>query len=197
MEKISKNILTSLWEEKIKLAQYVINTTAEFTIPQLGYTIPGDNWTVYSHLHHIVWIDRMMRFSVPFSILASSLFPFKSLGEPDYALELEKVSRLYQTPSIPPGLGEIYVFKASTLNLTGVKTQKLIQLYSKWKASLQIAENYLLKLSEEDCRKKRFFSAVGVYSLPAGIELHVAHTTHYLHNNILPALSNSEFLEKK
>lgn len=195
MENYSKNILTSLWQEKIKLTQYTINQTCILNQLQLDYTSEGEKWSIFKHIQHIVWIDRMMKWTVPFSLFMSLILPFRPLTEKDFNNELDKVAHFYQTPAIPPGLNKIYLSSANLIDTTQVENPGLKKLYEKWKSALIFAEGYIKKLPQTDYQKKRFFTAIGVYSFPTGIELHVQHTSHYLHKNILPAMKETRVSE--
>ncbi|MCB1157733.1 MAG: hypothetical protein H7A25_07795 [Leptospiraceae bacterium] len=189
---MDKKLNHLLWVEKIKLTQYIFNLTGQLSEKQLEFIPPGGYWSIRQDLEYLRFIDSLMQFSFPLSVSVSSILPLKELDEGDIELDMERLYNLYPGPLLPGNLGTIEVEKASQLLLDGF-SKEMRAMFESWKKALENAEKYLSKLEIGDCKKKRFFSVLGIFSIPAGIDLHTVYSSHFFLEKIKKAMEHSDF----
>ncbi|WP_010571292.1 hypothetical protein [Leptospira broomii] len=184
-------LLSLFWIEKIKLSQYTIQTVKNLTDVQLDHPDTLGE-TVRRYLNSMVASDFLFRLSLPVSIGISSILPIPRQQESEIEKDLVRVRDLFGSPPLPPGLKDIIVTSAEGLYFDECNPS-LKSVFERWKRILLRLEKTIHNVSQKDSLKYRYFSVLGIVSLPVAINYFGTQNLYYLRNGILKIKENPSF----
>ncbi|TGL60857.1 hypothetical protein [Leptospira sarikeiensis] len=184
-------LLGLFWTEKIKLSQYTIQIVKDLSEEQLDHT-DALGETIRRYLNSIVASDFLFRLSLPVSVGISSILPIPRQTESEVEKDLVKVRDLFGSPGLPSNLKEVIVSSASDLYFEGCNPSILPTL-ERWKKILLRLEKSIVGLADKDPLKYRYFSVLGIVSLPVAINYFSTQNLYYLRNGILKIKENPSF----
>ncbi len=184
-------LLDLFWTEKIKLSQYTIQTVKDLSDTQLDHTDTLGE-TVRRYLNSIVASDFLFRLSLPVSVGISSILPIPRQTESEVEKDLVKVRDLFGSPALPSHLKDIVVSSAEGLYFEGCNPS-ILPVLERWKKILLRLEKSVQGLAQKDSLKYRYFSVLGIVSLPAAINYFSTQNLFYLRNGILKIKENPSF----
>ncbi|PJZ69908.1 hypothetical protein CH373_13335 [Leptospira perolatii] len=184
-------LLGLFWTEKIKLSQYIIQTVKDLSDVQLDHP-DSLGETVRRYLNSMVASDFLFRLSLPVSVGISSVLPLSRQSEADIEKDLVKVRDLFGSPALPVGLKEIIVTSAEELYYDTCNPS-LKPVLDRWIKILRRIEKTIQNVSKKDSLKYRYFSVLGVISLPVAINYFGTQNLFYFRNGILKIKENPSF----
>ncbi|AXR59812.1 hypothetical protein [Leptospira mayottensis] len=188
---MESDLLAIFWTEKIKLTQYIIQTTKNFSSNQLDFSITSRK-SVRSFLQDMVAGDFFLRVSLPISVGISSILPISRQSEEDIEKDLVRFRDQFGSPALPIGLREIITQSAEELFFEGCNSE-LKPLFFRWKKILVKLEKTIQALSVKDSLKYRYFSVIGIVSLPVAINYFEMQNLAWLRNGIMRITENPNF----
>ncbi len=153
--------LELFWAEKVKIAQFIIQSQEETKVPA-ARTHPQT-------LRQIVNNDQRFQVFLKFSLAVSSWFPFPPATDFDIEKDLTEIRDIYGAPAIPSEISEIYIRRAEFLQWD--PSSPLSDFYSQWKSILSSIETSLSELTEEREACSRYISLRGLRTLVGGVNL--------------------------
>ncbi|EKO34611.1 hypothetical protein LEP1GSC171_3447 [Leptospira santarosai str. HAI1380] len=183
--------MTIFWTEKIKLTQYIIQTTKNFSSNQLDFSTTSRE-SVRSFLREMVAGDFFLRVSLPISVGISSILPIPRQSEEEIEKDLVRFRDQFGSPALPIGLKEIITQSAEELFFEDCNPE-LKPLFLRWKKILVRLEKTIQALSVKDSLKYRYFSVLGIVSLPVAINYFEMQNLAWLRNGIMRITENPGF----
>ncbi|AVQ11433.1 Uncharacterized protein XB16_1101 [Leptospira santarosai] len=188
---MESDLLTIFWTEKIKLTQYIIQTTKNFSSNQLDFSTTSRE-SIRSFLREMVAGDFFLRVSLPISVGISSILPIPRQSEEEIEKDLVRFRDQFGSPALPIGLKEIITQSAEELFFEDCNSE-LKPLFLRWKKILVRLEKTIQALSVKDSLKYRYFSVLGIVSLPVAINYFEMQNLAWLRNGIMRITENPGF----
>ncbi|EMY76925.1 hypothetical protein LEP1GSC060_3261 [Leptospira weilii serovar Ranarum str. ICFT] len=188
---MKSDLLAIFWTEKIKLTQYIIQTTKNFSSQQLDFSA-APRESVRSFLQGMVAGDFFLRVSLPISVGISSILPIARQSEEDIEKDLVRLRDQFGSPALPIGLKEIITQSAEELFFEDCNPE-LKPLFLRWKGILAKLEKTIQGLNKKDSLKYRYFSVIGIVSLPVAINYFEMQNLTWLRNGIMKITENPNF----
>ncbi|EKO70964.1 hypothetical protein LEP1GSC079_0975 [Leptospira interrogans str. FPW1039] len=179
------------WTEKIKLTQYIIQTTKNFSSKQLDFSVTPRE-SVRFFLQSMVAGDFFLRVSLPISVGISSILPIARQSEEEIEKDLVRLRDQLGSPALPIGIKEIITQSADELFFEDCNPE-LKPLFIRWKKILIRLEKTIQGLSTKDSLKYRYFSVIGIVSLPVAINYFEMQNLTWLRNGIMKIAENPNF----
>ncbi|PJZ29847.1 hypothetical protein CH370_06705 [Leptospira kmetyi] len=188
---MESDLLAIFWTEKIKLTQYIIQTTKNFSSKQLDFSV-APRESVRSFLQAMVAGDFFLRVSLPISVGISSILPIARQSEEEIEKDLVRFRDQFGSPALPIGLKEIITQSAEELFFEDCNPE-LKPLFLRWKRILVRLEKTIRGLSSKDSLKYRYFSVIGIVSLPVAINYFEMQNLAWLRNGVMKITENPNF----
>ncbi|ASV10005.1 hypothetical protein B2G50_19610 [Leptospira interrogans serovar Canicola] len=188
---MESDLLAIFWTEKIKLTQYIIQTTKNFSSKQLDFTVTPRE-SVRFFLQSMVAGDFLLRVSLPISVGISSILPIARQSEEEIEKDLVRLRDQLGSPALPIGIKEIITQSADELFYEDCNPE-LKPLLIRWKKFLIRLEKSIQGLSTKDSLKYRYFSVIGIVSLPVAINYFEMQNLTWLRNGIMKIAENPNF----
>lgn len=188
---MESDLLAIFWTEKIKLTQYIIQTTKNFSSKQLDFSVTPRE-SVRFFLQGMVAGDFFLRVSLPISVGISSILPIARQSEEEIEKDLVRLRDQLGSPALPIGIKEIITQSADELFFEDCNPE-LKPLFIRWKKILIRLEKTIQGLSTKDSLKYRYFSVIGIVSLPVAINYFEMQNLTWLRNGIMKIAENSNF----
>ncbi|EMJ57314.1 hypothetical protein LEP1GSC013_1972 [Leptospira interrogans serovar Valbuzzi str. Duyster] len=188
---MESDLLAIFWTEKIKLTQYIIQTTKNFSSKQLDFSVTPRE-SVRFFLQGMVAGDFFLRVSLPISVGISSILPIARQSEEEIEKDLVRLRDQLGSPALPIGIKEIITQSADELFFEGCNPE-LKPLFIRWKKILIRLEKTIQGLSTKDSLKYRYFSVIGIVSLPVAINYFEMQNLTWLRNGIMKIAENPNF----
>ncbi|EMJ97665.1 hypothetical protein [Leptospira alstonii] len=189
---MESDLLAIFWTEKIKLTQYIIQTTKNLSSKQLDFSVESRGESVRSFLQGMVAGDFFLRVSLPISVGISSILPIARQSEEDIEKDLVRFRDQFGSPALPIGLKEIITQSAEELFFEDCNPE-LKPLFLRWKRILAKLEKTIQGLNKKDSLKYRYFSVIGIVSLPVAINYFEMQNLTWLRNGIMKITENPNF----
>ncbi|MBW0433383.1 hypothetical protein HGB47_07110 [Leptospira yasudae] len=188
---MESDLLAIFWTEKIKLTQFIIQTTKNLSSKQLDYsTAPRES--IRSFLQAMVAGDFFLRVSLPISIGISSILPIARQSEEEIEKDLVRFRDQFGSPALPIGLKEIITQSAEELFFEDCNPE-LKPLFLRWKRILVRLEKTIQGFGKKDSLKYRYFSVIGIVSLPVAINYFEMQNLAWLRNGIMKITESPNF----
>ncbi|MCG6166462.1 hypothetical protein LFX25_01170 [Leptospira sp. FAT2] len=188
---MESDLLAIFWTEKIKLTQFIIQTTKNLSSKQLDYsTTPRES--IRSFLQAMVAGDFFLRVSLPISIGISSILPIARQSEEEIEKDLVRFRDQFGSPALPIGLKEIITQSAEELFFEDCNPE-LKPLFLRWKRILVRLEKTIQGFGTKDSLKYRYFSVIGIVSLPVAINYFEMQNLSWLRNGIMKITESPNF----
>ncbi|TGN00671.1 hypothetical protein [Leptospira yasudae] len=188
---MESDLLAIFWTEKIKLTQFIIQTTKNLSSKQLDYsTAPRES--IRSFLQAMVAGDFFLRVSLPISIGISSILPIARQSEEEIEKDLVRFRDQFGSPALPIGLKEIITQSAEELFFEDCNPE-LKPLFLRWKRILVRLEKTIQGFGTKDSLKYRYFSVIGIVSLPVAINYFEMQNLAWLRNGIMKITESPNF----
>ncbi|AJR15942.1 hypothetical protein RBB68_16295 [Leptospira interrogans] len=188
---MESDLLAIFWTEKIKLTQYIIQTTKNFSSKQLDFSVTPRE-SVRFFLQGMVAGDFFLRVSLPISVGISSILPIARQSEEEIEKDLVRLRDQLGSPALPIGIKEIITQSADELFFEDCNPE-LKPLFIRWKKILIRLEKTIQGLSTKDSLKYRYFSVIGIVSLPVAINYFEMQNLTWLRNGIMKIAENPNF----
>ncbi|ASV06917.1 hypothetical protein FFZ99_07090 [Leptospira interrogans] len=188
---MESDLLAIFWTEKIKLTQYIIQTTKNFSSKQLDFSVTPRE-SVRFFLQSMVAGDFFLRVSLPISVGISSILPIARQSEEEIEKDLVRLRDQLGSPALPIGIKEIITQSADELFFEDCNPE-LKPLFIRWKKILIRLEKTIQGLSTKDSLKYRYFSVIGIVSLPVAINYFEMQNLTWLRNGIMKIAENPNF----
>lgn len=188
---MESDLLAIFWTEKIKLTQYIIQTTKNFSSKQLDFSVTPRE-SVRFFLQGMVAGDFFLRVSLPISVGISSILPIARQSEEEIEKDLVRLRDQLGSPALPIGIKEIITQSADELFFEDCNPE-LKPLFIRWKKILIRLEKTIQGLSTKDSLKYRYFSVTGIVSLPVAINYFEMQNLTWLRNGIMKIAENPNF----
>ncbi|WP_167881195.1 hypothetical protein [Leptospira gomenensis] len=188
---MESDLLGIFWTEKIKLTQYIIHNTKHLSSAQLDFA-PKPKESVRSFLQAMVAGDFFLRVSLPISVGISSFLPIARQSEEEIEKDLVRFRDQFGSPALPIGLKEVITQSAEELFFEDCNPE-LKPLFSRWKRILIRLEKTILSFRAKDSLKYRYFSVIGIVSLPVAVNYFEMQNLAWLRNGILKTMENPRF----
>ncbi len=188
---MESDLLAIFWTEKIKLTQYIIQTTKIFSSKQLDFSVTPRE-SVRFFLQGMVAGDFFLRVSLPISVGISSILPIARQSEEEIEKDLVRLRDQLGSPALPIGIKEIITQSADELFFEDCNPE-LKPLFIRWKKILIRLEKTIQGLSTKDSLKYRYFSVIGIVSLPVAINYFEMQNLTWLRNGIMKIAENPNF----
>ncbi|APH42995.1 Uncharacterized protein A9P81_3487 [Leptospira interrogans serovar Copenhageni/Icterohaemorrhagiae] len=188
---MESDLLAIFWTEKIKLTQYIIQTTKNFSSKQLDFSVTPRE-SVRFFLQGMVAGDFFLRVSLPISVGISSILPIARQSEEEIEKDLVRLRDQLGSPALPIGIKEIITQSADELFFEDCNPE-LKPLFIRWKKILIRLEKSIQGLSTKDSLKYRYFSVIGIVSLPVAINYFEMQNLTWLRNGIMKIAENPNF----
>ncbi|AKP24695.1 conserved hypothetical protein [Leptospira interrogans serovar Manilae] len=188
---MESDLLAIFWTEKIKLTQYIIQTTKNFSSKQLDFSVTPRE-SVRFFLQGMVAGDFFLRVSLPISVGISSILPIARQSEEEIEKDLVRLRDQLGSPALPIGIKEIITQSAEELFFEDCNPE-LKPLFIRWKKILIRLEKTIQGLSTKDSLKYRYFSVIGIVSLPVAINYFEMQNLTWLRNGIMKIAENPNF----
>ncbi|WP_061256421.1 hypothetical protein [Leptospira interrogans] len=188
---MESDLLAIFWTEKIKLTQYIIQTTKNFSSKQLDFLVTPRE-SVRFFLQGMVAGDFFLRVSLPISVGISSILPIARQSEEEIEKDLVRLRDQLGSPALPIGIKEIITQSADELFFEDCNPE-LKPLFIRWKKILIRLEKTIQGLSTKDSLKYRYFSVIGIVSLPVAINYFEMQNLTWLRNGIMKIAENPNF----
>ncbi|EKO52163.1 MULTISPECIES: hypothetical protein [Leptospira] len=188
---MKSDLLAIFWTEKIKLTQYIIQTTKNFSSEQLDFSV-APRESVRSFLQGMVAGDFFLRVSLPISVGISSILPIARQSEEEIEKDLVRFRDQLGSPALPIGIKEIITQSADELFFEDCSPE-LKPLFIRWKKILIRLEKTIQGLRTKDSLKYRYFSVMGIVSLPVAINYFEMQNLTWLRNGIMKITENPNF----
>lgn len=185
------DLLAIFWTEKIKLTQYIIQITKNFSSKQLDFSVTPRE-SVRFFLQGMVAGDFFLRVSLPISVGISSILPIARQSEEEIEKDLVRLRDQLGSPALPIGIKEIITQSADELFFEDCNPE-LKPLFIRWKKILIRLEKTIQGLSTKDSLKYRYFSVIGIVSLPVAINYFEMQNLTWLRNGIMKIAENPNF----
>ncbi|WP_061226458.1 hypothetical protein [Leptospira interrogans] len=188
---MESDLLAIFWTEKIKLTQYIIQTTKNFSSKQLDFSVTPRE-SVRFFLQSMVAGDFFLRVSLPISVGISSILPIARQSEEEIEKDLVRLRDQLGSPALPIGIKEIITQSADELFFEDCNPE-LKPLFIRWKKILIRLEKTIQGLTTKDSLKYRYFSVIGIVSLPVAINYFEMQNLTWLRNGIMKIAENPNF----
>ncbi|AAN51266.1 hypothetical protein LIF_A3241 [Leptospira interrogans serovar Lai str. IPAV] len=188
---MESDLLAIFWTEKIKLTQYIIQSTKNFSSKQLDFSVTPRE-SVRFFLQGMVAGDFFLRVSLPISVGISSILPIARQSEEEIEKDLVRLRDQLGSPALPIGIKEIITQSADELFFEDCNPE-LKPLFIRWKKILIRLEKTIQGLSTKDSLKYRYFSVIGIVSLPVAINYFEMQNLTWLRNGIMKIAENPNF----
>ncbi|PKA05037.1 hypothetical protein CH375_07435 [Leptospira ellisii] len=188
---MESDLLGIFWTEKIKLIGTQMFGDMNDILSQLDFS-PKPKESVRSFLQAMVAGDFFLRVSLPISVGISSLLPIARQSEEEIEKDLVRFRDQFGSPALPIGLKEVITQSAEELFFEDCNPE-LKPLFLRWKRILIRLEKTVLSFRAKDSLKYRYFSVIGIVSLPVAVNYFEMQNLAWLRNGIMKTMENPHF----
>lgn len=185
--------METIWHEKVKMTQLIINEVKDLSDTQLDFKAPEGGWTIRKNVIHIYLGDSLLKLAFPISNFFSYIIPFKKIENSDIDSEMNRNTRVYNTPNLPARLEEIHINSASEISTESKRSLSQKLGLEEWKALHIQMEEYFSAFKPEDIFKKRILTYSGFLSAPAALDQTIMHANHHFHAGVLRCKNHKDF----